>query len=86
MLCFSIDQHTGKPPHIQIFLDDEGVATLLRKIESARKHGHIHIWGSAVAPKDALDDRDPWGRDAVRREVMIDYFGDAKKGEGENRG
>lgn len=82
MLCFSIEQRAGHGPQIQILFDEDGLATLLRKIEAACKLGHIHIWGSDVTPKDSLDDQDPWGREAVR-EVVIDYFGDAKKGEGE---
>jgi len=70
MLSFSIAQHPGCSPHIQMCLDEKGLALLLRQVEGARKHGHVHLRVDDI--KDALDAKDPWGIDSTG-EIIIDW-------------
>jgi hypothetical protein len=76
MLTFSIAQHPGLSPHIQICLDEKGLASLLRQIEASRKHGHVHL---RVGFADGLDEKDPWEQASVG-EVIIDWVEDDQDG------
>ncbi len=73
MLTFAIVQLPGQSPHIQVCLDEKGLASLLRKVESSRQHGHVHLRVGDVT--DVLNDEDPWGKASVG-EVVIDWVED----------
>ena len=68
MISFQI-QDMGK--EIQVYCDDDGIDLLLSKLIRLKENnvGHVHL-RSRSAGGDDLNDKTPWGDDAVA-EVII---------------
>lgn len=62
MLSFQIIQFPNATG-IQVHIDEDGLALLLRQIESARKHGHVHLRTPANGGND-LDEMTPTGSES----------------------
>lgn len=62
---------------IQICCDDEGIDTLVAVLRRLRGSGsHVHLLAPSKGGKD-LDDKNPFGDDAVP-EVIVTHGGNAK--------
>lgn len=75
MLSFKIVQ-SGNAVAIQVHMDEQGLERLIHKIDSARRHGHMHLCTPSNGGNE-LDDRTPFGDEAIG-EVIIDWEGDEK--------
>jgi hypothetical protein len=70
MLSFQISDSGRK---VNVYCDAKGMATLLGTLAKlvGERASHAHLW-PASAPGGHLDEKTPWGEEAVR-EVIIDY-------------
>jgi hypothetical protein len=59
-----------------VCVDEQGFASLVRKIEEARLHGHTHLFAGDFT--DGLTDNDPWEQPSVG-EVIIDWVEDPER-------
>ena len=60
---------------VQIFCDDEGMATLIGALDKIRPTGgHVHLCAPSCGGKE-LSDQTPWGDDAVA-EVIVTWTGE----------
>jgi hypothetical protein len=71
-LSFEIVQ-PEKAQAIQIYCDDEGLATLKRALERVAELGHLHLLSRPNGGKE-LSEQTPFG-DAAIQEVIITYHG-----------
>ncbi len=63
---------------IQIYCDEEGMATLVRALEKVRSGGdHLHLLTPSNGGRRGLDlsEKNPWGGDTIP-EVIIDWVGE----------
>jgi len=71
MLCFQIiNQGRG----IQIGLDEQGKATLIKALDRVGTAGHLHLLTAANGGRE-LSEKTPWGKDTIG-EVIITWCGD----------
>jgi hypothetical protein len=70
MLSFKIKQ-SGV---LQVYLDEQGLQSLIRGIDNARRHGHTHLCTPSGGGNE-LDEKTPFGEDPIG-EVIIDWEGD----------
>ena len=70
MLSFQIDKSGRK---INVDCDAEGMAILLGALAKlvGERASHLHLW-TAAATGGVLNDKTPWGEEAVS-EVIINY-------------
>jgi hypothetical protein len=59
---------------IQIYCDDQGMATLISALEETRSTHHIHLRTPSNGGRE-LAEKNPWGEEAVG-EVIITWTGD----------
>jgi hypothetical protein len=73
MLSFHIIQ-SGTAAAIQVHIDEQGLATLVKRIEDARRFGHVHLCTTSNGGNE-LDEATPLGHKAVG-EVIVDWEGE----------
>ena len=71
MLYFQIiNQGRG----IQIGLDEQGKATLIKALDKVEAAGHLHLLTPANGGRE-LSEKTPWGKDTIG-EVIVTWVGD----------
>jgi hypothetical protein len=77
MLSFQIIQ-SGNAAAIQVHIDQQGLATLVKRIGDAGKFGHVHLCTASNGGSD-LNETTPFGEKAVG-EVIVDWEGEIRGG------